>query len=77
MWAGQMVSTGKWCRSDFDDRDAWTWTAVDIEKAKTELADVLVTLRNAEAAINELSGPYDLDEWALRKSEGDIDRGVW
>lgn len=63
----------------FASRYGWhkTRTTPDsINEAKIELADLYVVLCSLEAAINEIDGPYDVEQAALDKATADVARGT-
>jgi hypothetical protein len=75
-WQYYLKAAAGWCRQAFDESDAWTWTQIDTQVAKSELEDLYVVLSCLEAALNEIDGPYDMEQAALDKALADVERGT-
>jgi len=73
----EVYMAAKMCRIEFD---RWDWTrgyVVDIELAKAELADVVVTALSMAQAIADITGePFDVVQAAVDKATADVKRGV-
>jgi hypothetical protein len=51
-------------------------TPDSIKEAKIETSDLYVVLCCIEAALNEIDGPYDMEQAALDKALADVERGT-
>ncbi len=60
--------------------DHWDWThgyVSDLNTAKAELADVVVTALSMAQALADITGePFDVVQAAVDKATGDVSRGV-
>lgn len=70
-WEDHAVIAGQLAREHFDNGDFSKADITDREAAAEELADMLVVVYNAAEALG-----VDVNELALRKARGDIERGV-
>ena len=72
IWKREQEEAGESARLTFDNKDAWDDVFIlDTDGLSSELADILVVLYSAAAALG-----VDLNEMALEKSQADIERGV-
>lgn len=77
-WRRSMARHGILSYEVFEVRDAWNGAGVqDAEALKGELADMMVVILTAAAALNRVTGgEFDVIQAAMEKALEDVDRGV-
>lgn len=71
-WRDHITESAKLARNVFDRRELWeSYTITDLDKFKTELADIQVVLFSLATVLE-----FDVIQAALEKSCADVGRGI-